>query len=75
MANEPERVRRQVSNDAWKAGVQAGHGNCPATDKAHEAAREAVADFERCNPEAVFKFNEPQSRMQVLIKKVKAGTR
>jgi hypothetical protein len=68
--NERERVRRQVFNDAWKVGVKAGHGNYPSTEKAHQAAGEAVADFERRNPEPVFGESK-----RCLFGRVKAGAR
>jgi hypothetical protein len=72
--NEREAVRRRVFEEAWKAGVQAGYGNSQSTDKAHEAAREAVAKYEQATPEPV--FSEPaESKIQSLIKRVRAGTR
>ena len=69
-----EQVRREAFDVAWKDAVRAGYNNGPATDKGHQAGREAMAEFDKANPEPV--FNEPpESRMQSLIRRVKAGTR
>jgi hypothetical protein len=71
---ERENVRRQAFDAAWKSNVKSGWNNSPATDKAHEVAREAVAGYERSNPEPVF-AEPPESRLQRVIQRVKAGTR
>ena len=70
---ERENVRRAAFDAAWKANVKAGYNNGPATDKAHQAAREAMAEYEKANPEPV--FAEPETRIQGWIRKVKAGVR
>jgi elongation factor P hydroxylase len=70
---ERENVRRAAFNAEWDAGVKRGYGNSASTDRAHEAAREALAAYDKANPEPV--FAEPESRLQRVIARVKAGTR
>jgi hypothetical protein len=70
---ERETVRREAYDEAWKANVAAGWNNPPAVSKAHESAREAVGAYEKSHPEPT--WQEPESRMQSLIRRVKAGVR
>ena len=71
---EREKIRRDTWDEVWKTHVRAGSNNGPATDKAHAAAREAVAQYDKANPVPV--FNEPQdSGLKGLIWRVRAGTR
>ena len=68
-----ESVRRQAFNDAWEIALKASHGHPRATDAGHAAAREAVAEWDRANPEPV--FAEPESRVRSWLRRAKAGTR
>jgi hypothetical protein len=68
-----ENVRREAFGAEWEVSVKRGYGNSASTDKAHAAARQAVAEYEARNPEPV--FAEPESRLQTWIKRVKAGAR
>ena len=70
---EREKVRRTAFDEAWKANVRAGRNNSRSVDLGHAAARQAVAAYEARNPEPV--FNEPESRLQGWLRKVKAGAR
>ena len=71
---EREAVRRQAFQEAWKSAVRRNYNNGPANDQGHAAAREAVAAFEKANPEP--RFVEPDSgRLQSWINRVKAGVR
>jgi hypothetical protein len=71
---ERENVRRAAFNAAWEANVKHGYGSSASTDKAHAAAREATAGFDKTHPEPVF-AEPPESRLQRVIARVKAGTR
>jgi hypothetical protein len=69
-----EAARRQAFEAAWAAAVRAGFNNGPATDKGHQAGREALAAYDQAHPEPVF-AEPPESRLQRVIARVKAGTR
>ena len=53
-----QKAREDARLEAWQAAYdsarRARFGNSEATEKAHQAAREAVAEFERRTPEPVF---------------------
>jgi hypothetical protein len=68
-----ESVRREAWQTANDEALRSGVGAPVAAERGHTAAREAVAEFERANPEPV--FAEPESRIQGWLRKVKAGTR
>jgi hypothetical protein len=68
-----EEVRRAAFDAGWKVALRAGQGNPRATDAGHAAAREAVANWERANPEPA--FDEPESRVKSWIRKATAGAR
>src|SRR5829696_6359942 len=70
-----ENVRRQAWQEAHDSEVRLGVGAPQAAQQGHEAARTAVADFERRNPEPVFAEPASDSRVQGWLKRVKAGTR
>jgi hypothetical protein len=70
---ERESVRSQAFDAEWKASVRAGLNNGPSTDRAHAAARTAVAEFEKSSREPV--FSEPESRVQSWLRRVTAGAR
>src|SRR5215207_7361055 len=40
-----------VLSECWNAGVRGGSNNSPAMDMGHQAGRDAVAAFEKANPE------------------------
>ena len=71
---ERENVRRQAFEAAWTDAVRGGYNNGPATDKGHQAAREATFAYDKAHPEPVF-AEPPESRLQRVIARVKAGTR
>ena len=70
-----ETVRREAWQEAHDSEVRRGVSSPVAADAGHSAAREAVADFERRNPEPVFAEPQPDSRVPGWLRRVKGGTR
>jgi hypothetical protein len=69
-----ESARRAAFQEGWKAGVRGGLNNSPAMDMGHQASRDAVAAFERANPEP--QFREPDSgRLQSWLRRVTVAAR
>jgi hypothetical protein len=57
-----EEVRQKASREAFDDGLRRGVGNSKSSDAAHAAGREAVAKFDRANPEPAWRDPAPRPR-------------